>query len=58
MIHYSISSSFLADLYLPDYTLVDSEYLLPIPEDVIPSEAAPILCAGMYIFGRFVETRY
>jgi hypothetical protein len=41
--------------FLPtDYTLVDSEYLLPIPEDVIPSEAAPILCAGVHI-PRYIE---
>lgn len=31
-----------------DHTLVDSEYLLPIPEDVDPAEAAPILCAGTF----------
>jgi hypothetical protein len=31
---------------LLEYTLVDSEHLLTIPEDVDPAEAAPILCAG------------
>lgn len=29
-----------------DYTLVDSEYMLPIPEEVKAVEAGPILCAG------------
>lgn len=35
--------------FLSDYTLVDSEYLLPIPENVNPSEAAPVLCAGRLV---------
>lgn len=26
---------------------MDSEYLLGIPEDVNPAEAAPVLCAGI-----------
>ncbi|KKA18311.1 Alcohol dehydrogenase [Rasamsonia emersonii CBS 393.64] len=33
-----------------DYTLVDSEYMLPIPEEVKAAEAAPILCAGTTVY--------
>jgi propanol-preferring alcohol dehydrogenase len=40
--HQSINSVYGAS----DHTLVDSEYLLPIPEDVDAAEVAPILCAG------------
>ncbi|KAL1969454.1 hypothetical protein VTN77DRAFT_8892 [Rasamsonia byssochlamydoides] len=33
-----------------DYTLVDSEYMLRIPEEVNAAEAAPILCAGTTVY--------
>ncbi|KIM94042.1 hypothetical protein OIDMADRAFT_60879 [Oidiodendron maius Zn] len=33
-----------------EYTLVNSDYLLAIPEDVNPAEAAPILCAGTTVY--------
>ncbi|EMR64126.1 putative alcohol dehydrogenase protein [Eutypa lata UCREL1] len=32
-----------------EYTLVDSDYLLRIPEEIDPVAAAPILCAGHWV---------
>ncbi|KAI5865626.1 alcohol dehydrogenase [Durotheca rogersii] len=33
-----------------EYTLVDSNYLLRIPEEIDPAAAAPVLCAGTTVY--------